>query len=62
LEDLYYNSEADVERKLADARNNKTIARSTAISLIVNPEIREMNAYRQNLINKFYTKYIKYYV
>lgn len=54
LEDLYYNSEADVQQKLQDARNNRDQYKNRAVSLVVKPEYREISNYRKKLEQDFY--------
>jgi hypothetical protein len=59
LEDLFYNSEADVQQKLQDARNNRDQYRNRAVSLVVKPEYREISNYRKKIEQDFYDLNIK---
>jgi hypothetical protein len=62
LEDLYYNSEADVERKLQDARINKLSSRGQALSLVIRDEINNINNYTDKKLKTFYNQYVRFYV
>lgn len=59
LEDIYYNSEADVKMKLDDARAHVALERNKAVSLILKPEYREIANYRKRLEQEFYDLNIK---
>ena len=59
LEDIYYNSEADVKMKLEDARQHVGFERNKAVSLILKPEYRELANYRKKLEQEFYDLNIK---
>lgn len=59
LENLYYNSEADVKLKLDDAREKAALERNKAVSLVLKPEYREMANYRRKQEQDFYNLNIK---
>lgn len=59
LEDIYYNSEADVKMKLDDAREKASFERNKAVSLVLKPEYREMANYRKKIEDDFYKLNVK---
>ena len=59
LEDIYYNSESEVQGKLQDARKNRDQYKNVALSMVLKPEYREITKYRENIESEFYNLNIK---
>ena len=63
FEDLWHNTEADVERKYVNARDVELPpARRRAQGIVTTPEYSEINKHTAEQIKKFYDRYIKIFV
>ena len=62
LEDIYYNTEADVQQKLQDARNQVVPARGRAKNIVNDPDYKVLKQYREKVNKDYYNKYVKMFV
>lgn len=60
LEDIWHNSDADVERKYVNARDIQLPKyRARAEKIVTFPGYRKMKEYNQKLLGNYYDKYVK---
>lgn len=62
LEDIYYNTEADVQNKLQDARNQLIPARGAAKNIVNDPDYKVLKSYREKVNADFHNKYVKMFI
>jgi hypothetical protein len=62
LEDIYYNTEADVQNKLQDARNQLIPARGAAKNIVNDPDYKKLKQYKDKVNNDFHNKYVKMFI
>ena len=62
LEDIFYNTEADVQAKLQDARNQLIPARGMSKNIVNDPDYKVLRQYKEKVNKDFYNKYVKMFV
>jgi hypothetical protein len=62
LEDIYYNTEADVQNKLQDARNQLIPARGAAKNIVNDPDYKVLKQYKEKVSSDFHKRYVKMFI